>query len=833
MHYLSSAPRALPRLGTLTLLGGGLLFGALPTHAQESNGQDDKPALEEIVVTARNRAELAQDVPIPISIVSGTVLERDRIFTVAELTQRAPGLTATTPNARRTGVSIRGIGKTSGNDNMEPAVGVIVDDVFLGHVGMTYQDFTDLERVEILRGPQGTLLGKNTSLGAIKYTSRAPSFTPESSFELEGGVSQRSIKARASHSAGLLAVPGRETGKTAPDSSRHDVTTRPVSRFPGPAPAAYRVSAHVDKQEGDIANINTNGGHWHEKDRYGGRVQLLFTPAEDLSVKLNLDGAFTDENSNTKPFMNDPATLNDGSVRNTTYSTRLARSYFGGYVPIVGSWDKIDIDMAQPLVTRNYGGSAVVIWNAGPFELTSITAARWFHFDAKNDQEQTRFAIARSGTLVDTRQLSQEFRLAGQATERIDYQTGLYLFNIDTDTTGRNVYGTDAGAFFATDSQYRTLNTPQGRSLLQASLRDVFNITNQKPVSDSAAVFGQINWQATERARLTLGLRQTWEWKTNETTRLTTLLDGSPLVSTGNSTADAIRATQTGLDYATIHGQKISDSAIAWLVNPSYQLTDDILLYASASAGEKSGAVAFDNNGRFANVEPEKALSFEAGVKSYLWDRRVTLNMNVYYTKVRDYQNVTSEADPTSATGFSSRLGNIPELRAVGTELEALINVTDQLQVTAGGAFNDAVYTDWSTATCPRSFPFSQVVCDNTGRQIVGAPRWTGLLGFNYEVPLASGYSIHLFGNHVYRSRHNLEQLLSEYGEQSGYSITDIGAGVSRETPAAKYELSLVSKNVLDTKYTTSINDFSNSAPVGYDGIGARRYVGLVLRSHF
>ena len=134
--------------------------------------------LEEVVVTARNRSERAGSADSDLG-VSGDTLDRDRVFTVADLTQRAPGLTATTPNARRTGVSIRGIGKTSGNDNMEPAVGVIVDDVFLGHVGMTYQDFTDLERVEILRGPQGTLLGKNTSLGAIKYTSRAPGFTPE------------------------------------------------------------------------------------------------------------------------------------------------------------------------------------------------------------------------------------------------------------------------------------------------------------------------------------------------------------------------------------------------------------------------------------------------------------------------------------------------------------------------------------------------------------------------------------------------------------------------------------------------------------------------------
>jgi iron complex outermembrane receptor protein len=791
-------------LGLVTALSGGVTFTVAPSLAQDSSGEATASGrgLEEVVVTARNRSELVQDVPIPISVLSGDAIDRDRVFTVADLSQRAPGLTATTPNARRSGISIRGIGKTSGNDNMEPAVGVIVDDVFLGHVGMTYQDFTDLERVEILRGPQGTLLGKNTSLGAIKYTSRAPSFTPQGSLELEGGVNRESYKARGSFSNALV----------------DDLL-------------AFRASAFVDKQEGDLENINT-GGHWHERDRYGGRVQLLLKPSDTLSVKLNADGAFTNENSNTKPFMVDPTTLNDGSVRTTTYSSRLARDYFNGYVPLIGSWDKIDTDMSRPLVTDNYGASAVVTWDAGAVELTSITAARWFHFDAKNDQEQTRFPIARSGTLVDTRQLSQEFRLAGDINDRLDYQTGIYLFNIETDTTSRNTYGADAGAFYASDSQYRALNTPAGRQLLQASLRDVFATTNQKPVSDSAAVFGQVNWNLTERANLTVGLRQTWEYKTNESRRKSSLLSGAPLVSTGNATAEAIRSAQTGADYA-VDGLRIKDDSIAWLINPSYQLTDSVLLYGSASAGEKSGAVAFDNNGNIANVEPEKSLNFETGIKSQLFDDLLTLNVNVYYTRVRDYQNVTSEPDPTSPTGFSSRLGNIPEIRAVGTEFDASFRVTENLQITAGGAYNEATYTDWSTATCPRSFPSSVPVCDNTGRQIVGAPRWTGIFSFDYELPLASGIAAHFFGNHIYRSEHNLEQLLSEYGQQSGYSLTDLGAGITRTTDTAKYELSIVSKNVFDTKYTTSVNDFSNSAPVGYDGIGPRRYVGVILRSSF
>ncbi|MEP9401915.1 TonB-dependent receptor [Sphingomonas sp. VNH70] len=802
--------------GGIALAGLVTLVTAVPASARDVPEAEARPEREtasegetapeeelEILVTARNRTERVDDVPIPISVVGAATIAQQRVFTLADLTQRSPGLTATTPNARRTGVSLRGIGKTSGNDNMEAAVGVIVDDVFLGHVGMTYQDFTDLERIEILRGPQGTLLGKNTSLGVIKYTSKAPSFARQATLDLETGLSHEAVKARASYSDAVI----------------DDVL-------------AIRASGFIDRQSGDILNVST-GERWHERNRWGGRVQLLFTPGDRFSVRINADAAETNENSNTKPFMVDPVTLNDGSVRGTTYTTRLARAYFGGYKPIIGSWNTIDMDMAEPLVTRNRGISAIATWDAGPVTITSISAVRKFGFDAKNDSEQTRFAIARGGTLVDTDQWSQEFRFAGQALPRLSYQAGLYFFGIETRSTSRNLYGADAGAFYATNAQYAALRNGAGVAALRASLADVFQTTYQNPVSDSQAAFAQVDWAATDRLSLTLGLRYTREQKANSIARSSSFADGSALVSTGNATADAIRAAQLGASYATIVGDPIRDDAIAWLVNPSVRLNDDVLLYASASSGEKSGAVAFENNGTRRNVAPEKALDFELGFKGRWFDRRLTLNANLYYTRVRDYQNVTSEVDPASATGYSSRLGNIPGIDARGVEAEGVVDVGGGLSINVGGAWNVATYGDWSTATCPRSFPTTQGVCDNSGRQIVGAPRWTALAGFQFARELAAGFGITAFANDSYRSAHNLEQLLSEYGYQRAYHLTDVGIGVFRRAGAGRIELSLVAKNLFDVHYTTSVNDFSNTAPVGYDGIGARRYVGLLLRSHF
>jgi iron complex outermembrane receptor protein len=551
-------------------------------------------------------------------------------------------------------------------------------------------------------------------------------------------------------------------------------------------------------------------------------------------VRFNLDRAATDENSNTKPFMVEPLTLDDGSPRGTTYSTRLARSYFGGYQPIIGSWSELDIDMARPLKTTNAGFSTLVDWDLGAVTFTSITAAREFHFDANNDQEQTRFAIRRTGTLVDTKQVSQEFRFTGSPSEKLDYQAGLYLFNIKTDTTGRNYNGSDAGAFFATNAQYAALNTPEGLPLLQASLNDVLQTTYSNPETDSAAVFGQIDWHLAERTTLTLGLRRTVEDKTSDIEKAATYLDGSPLVSTGNAAADAIRAAQLGNLYGRLPGKPLDESSTSWLVNPSFRVTDDVLLYASAAAGEKSGSVQFDSaDGSPQNVRPERSANFEVGVKSYFNDRKVMLNANLYQTRVKDYQAITSVPDVTSPTGFSSVLGNIPEIRARGIELDAALNVTPALQLNFGAAYNDASYTDWATATCPRNVAPTVTVCDNTGKQIVGAPKWTGLFGVDYEFTLAGNFMGRVFANHTYRSEHNLEQLLSPYGWQGDYTLTDVGIGFTRDARGATYEVNLVGKNVFDTQYTTSVNDFSNNAPVGYDGIGPRRYVGVDLRISF
>jgi iron complex outermembrane receptor protein len=174
-----------------------------------------------------------------------------------------------------------------------------------------------------------------------------------------------------------------------------------------------------------------------------------------------------------------------------------------------------------------------------------------------------------------------------------------------------------------------------------------------------------------------------------------------------------------------------------------------------------------------------------------------------------------------------------PGIRAQGIEIDGTLAPFEGLTINFGGAYNDAVYTDWSTATCPRAYPTTVVTCNNTGKQVVGAPKWTAIVGFDFEHQIGSGLSLYAYGNDTYRSDHNLEQLLSPYGVQDAYHLTDAGFGVIVDIGGVPTRIGIAAKNLFDVQYTTSVNDFSNNAPVGYDGIGPRRQISAVVRATF
>jgi iron complex outermembrane recepter protein len=814
---------------------------------------DDRvETLDQFVVRARSREEKLQDVPIPVSVISGKSLERNSASTIQDFAKLAPNLMVHAPNARQQNISIRGVGRNLFNDALEPSVAVIVDGVVGGHISQAWGDFGDLDHVEVLRGPQGTLMGKNATLGVVNVVSNAPSFKRESNVEVSFG-SDKAVGARA-------------------------VIGGPIQD----GVLAYRATVFSERRLGPYSNTaaNETSQGVQEKNRIGGKIQFLLLPSEDVSVRLIADRQQSNELLlwAEPALFGDPATFpngvsrtlarsSNGTVVNAlTYSSRLERPYFNGFKPNLGNWDSVERDAAQPTTTIRNGLSAQVDWKVNDFKFTSITAYRDSLFDAKNDYDSSHFDVQRGGGYVKHKQVSQELRLNSSIGKDIDYTAGLYFLNSEIDSPDRGLFGVDAGAFYATTPQYNTLSqTLVGKQLLQDSLRFRYGVNRSQPDTRSLGAFGQANWHLDEKTTLTLGLRQTHEKRTNQFSRfaqdsLLTTNGDAYYTSRGATAAELsaakgilnVQAGAKGPAFQTydIPGAEINATSYSWLINPSYKLSDNVLLYASLGKGEKSGASLLDatgTNGLTAPVgfaiKPEKVLDFELGAKTTLLDKKLVVNTNVYNTRINDYHQTLSAVDTvaTAATGvtsFYNYVGNIPGVTLRGLEVDGSYAATNRLLFSFGGAYNRAYYSDFKNSPCPtevsgqldpvtgKTNPASQI-CDYTGKQLPFAPRLSGVLGVDYRLPLNATYSLHLFGNAVYRSKANYAANLSSYGQQSGYALYDGGIGV--QTNDGKWEFAFVGKNLTDEHFVTAVTPFSSTNGVT-GASGERRYLGVVLR---
>lgn len=810
--------------------------------------------LDSVVVTARAREEIAQDVPLPIEVIGGKRLDRDNIVTINELVKAVPNLGVFGSNPRQTSISIRGIGKNSANDTLEPGVGVIVDGVVSSYVGQSWNDFNDLDRIEVLRGPQGTLLGKNTTLGAINVTSKLPSFTP--SYNFEGRVGE------------------------------YD---QMIGKFSATGPLvdgllAYRGSFFLNKQNGVLDNAWQSNGPssnetWNETNRIGGRLQFLLTPRDDLSIRTIFDRTQTVENGNKSLLVEDPATFANGTPRlggtRTTFTSRLTtRSYFNNadgtpYQPRFGS-NSIEDSQARPQRTDQGGASVQVGWDINDqYKLTSITAYRGQEFDIKNGGS-TKFDIGNGGQQLSNRQFSQEVRLNFLGEKSYDYQVGLYFLDAEVYSDDPTSYGADAGAFNASNAQYTALQgdptltaaqRAQYRTLLRDSQDGVYRSYVLNPTTKSYAAFGQVNWHLTDKATLTLGLRNTLEFKDGRNKREldragkgitnATGTDNSKAASYGLNLANAadlaawnaakalylqaIGTNSAGFNgiYGWRDGQSIRDSALGWLINPSYKLADNTLLYASVARGEKSGAVEFNtdasstNYGRPLNVKPEKALDFELGFKTLLLDNRLLLNANLYYTQIKDYQGNVTVPDPipTNLNNTRGFLGNIPEVIARGVEFTTAFAATPNLRLNLSGAYNDAYYKEFDSVTTDVATP---VLVDFSGRQLHGAPRVTLSYGVDYNYFIGGGYRAHFFLNNAYRSGTYIGATQAASTYQDSYNLTDGGIGIG--SAGDKWEFSLIARNLFDKDYKTGASSYSQTSPIS-EQPGYGRTFGLAFRT--
>ncbi len=652
----------------------------------------DPPAagaeVSQIVVTARHTKERAQDVPIALSVLSGTSLAKTGAYTLNDLQSQTPSFTAYQSNARNSSIGIRGIGVSSAADGLDSSVGVYVDNVYLGRPGMALEDLVDIDRVEVLRGPQGTLFGRNSSAGVVNITTRGPSFDYGATVEAsigDYGYNQEKVSI---------------TGPIAGDK------------------LAFRLTAFNTHRDGYTDNPTT-GIAGNSIGRHGARLQFLYTPTSKLSVRLTAE--YSNENDTCCVSVIRQAAA--PSVASTTARTLTAFSELG-YVPSANLDQSLN-NAPQAMLTDQHSVSAEVNYDLGWADLTSITAYRYWHFDPLQDSDNTPLDIIQVNVAqTKDQQYSQEFRLASKPG-RFSWQGGVYLFDQHlNDHYILNQFGHDASAFYT--DYLRTLS-PLAAAVSIASGSQYIEDT----VADtkSAAVFGQANYKVTDQLTLTAGIRYTHDDKhgiSNTSTYLT-----------------PYTATSIPFNYDVT----VRDDNVSWLGSAAYKLTRDTLLYVTYSTGYKSAGLNLNSAvtaGTPLVLQPEHVRDWEAGIKQTLLGDRLAVDVGGYITHLNGLQ---ANIYPTN--GAKSYLTNVGDILSRGVEAEATLYVTRGLSLDLNGSYNDAHYTNYTNGPCPVGVAG---VCNLTGQPVYEAPKWIENATVQYEFDLTSKVQPYLLAQYSHRS---------------------------------------------------------------------------------
>jgi len=769
----------------LTLLPEAALAADAVAQAEPAAAQVDDDATgargDVIIVTARRRQEAAQAVPLAISVIKADSVESTGNFNIVRLQQLAPTLQVYTSNPRNTSVNIRGLGAPFGltSDGFEQGVGIYVDDVYNARVAAATFDFLDIAQVEVLRGPQGTLYGKNTTAGAINITSNQPTFTYEGRAELTVG--------NLNFKQGKAAVSG------------------PLSDN-----VAIRLAGAVTSRRGTIYNV-TSKQFINAQDNIGLRAQLLWKPSDTLSLTLSGDYSAQDPECCGTVYVRTGLTQR---ALNRQYAARVAainaanpgRNYA---VPSTNPYDRLtDLDSNLNAGNKIGGVSLKANWELGAGSLTSITAWRFWDWKPENDRDFTGLSIvAKSQNPSQQNQYSQEFRY-NYSGDKIDFVVGLFGFRQRVDTQGTEQQGPDAALWSLSPS-----TSPTNVANIPATLAGLTATNTQYLKSDSAALFGQASWKLTPELTIQPGVRLNYDKKEGFYQRVVTTGAGvvipscAPTATAGN----AVLTAQCGV----YQPQLTTPSASAWNFtydfNVNYKFARDVLGYVTfaksfKTLGINQNGLPLDANNQpdlsTSTVRPESVLHFEAGLKTQFLDRRATFNLSAFITDIKDFQATVNGGQFGTVRGY---LANSEKVRSQGIEADFKIVASDRFTAYANGAYTDAKYKRFTNAPCPPELSGgtfyavgvtpdlslagvpgspSPRACDISGQALPGVSKWAFSYGAEYNVPaklLEKDGQIYFGVDGNYRSSWNSNASPSRYTVVDAYALTNVRAGFRGE----------------------------------------------------
>ena len=739
--------------------------GRLGTAQQGGGGGD-------IVVTARRRSETVQTVPIAISVIGGQALADVGAYNVNRITQLQPSLQFYSTNPRNSAANIRGLGAPFGltNDGIEQGVGIYVDQVYYARIASATFDFTDTDRIEILRGPQGTLYGKNTTAGAINIITRKPSLTViEGRVELSGG-NYDFFQGKASVSGPLIADK-----------------------------LAIRLSTSITTRRGTIYNT-TLKTYQNSQDNQSFRGSVLWKPTETFDATL-----YGDYNHQ------DPKCCVQYYVRTGATQRPLSRQYAGlaaafeYQVPSTNAFDRVtDLDTVPRAKQALGGASLVANLNLGAATITSVTAYRFWDWVPNSDRDFIGLPITTvSANTSQQSQFSQEVRIASNGKRTFDYVAGAFYFYQKIDTQGLQVQGSAASRFLLNPGN-PTVATPflaNGCTTLTANacnpavLDGLTAVNTIGFTNTSAALFGKLTWHASDTFQIAGGLRLNYDKKDGSYVSVVTTGAGSTTLNSDQRGVLAPQSYTPKFDKWNVSG----DVTAAWTIAPT------IHAYATYARSYKSGGINLSglpldaNNNPIlsaATVKPEKVNHFELGLKTQFFDRRATVNFAAFWTDIEDYQATVTNGQLGVLRGY---LANAGKVRTRGVEIDSAFRPTSRFNLYTNAAYTDAKYVKFVDAPCPPELSggttatagqaaspagtpggISPQNCDISGQRLPGVSKWAFSYGAEYDLPAKIGRTegqFYVGYDGSYRSSFSSNPSESAYTNIDGYALSNFRVG--------------------------------------------------------
>ncbi|MBS0255746.1 MAG: TonB-dependent receptor [Proteobacteria bacterium] len=786
---------------SLLIAGASLLALATPAQAQDA-APAAKPAdggLAEIVVTATKREASLQSVPVAVTALTSEAIQNQRIGGFSDLTRAAASLTLTEDRASpNNAIILRGIGTYAFSIGVEPSVAVFVDDVPVVQQAQAFDSLGDVARIEVLRGPQGTLFGKNASAGAINIVTKDP---------------------------------GKKLEINAQGTITTDAGRRIEGAVSGPLSdnVGLRVSGYYDFFEGNVKNL-TNG-HWlNDHTSYGVRGKLKMRLSDRLTATLNAGYSKQDQAGASY-------TLRSINLNYTPpgASTPVVPKVFGvpfapdlvGITPGAGNY-KVYIDNDEPTTNQQTSVSGKFDYDLGFAHLLSVTSYQDWKYNFTADVELSDLNVNGSAAPVTSpvgpsigvnnsgpyhsTEFTQEFRLTSAGSGPLSYV---------------------AGAFYANAATNRDFQ--RGPVLILANWHGYQG-------TRSLAAFASADYKLPTGTTVSAAVRVNNE-------RVQDFFVS--YLPAHNASAAAI-AANCGVGAANCAGRNV-DTAVTYKVSVRQELMPRVSVYASVASGYKG--YAYDISSGYnplrtaAPVKPERSTSFEVGLKSRFMDNKVQFNLTGFYT---DYNNFQAQSAQFVNGALQNKLNNVGKLRTQGFEAELSAKPVQWLRIDGSAAYTDAKVTSFVDAACYSGQLQDQALAgltggeginfcgasstpgltgnfqNRSGSQLPNSPKFKYNIGATVEQPVGTnGAKGSITLNYIHQSSVNFDLLGNPLLRQDAYGIVNLSVGL--ETGA--FKITGFINNLGDTHYASLLNDqfgtYGTHTVYQQQSRDSRRYFGL------